>query len=249
MKTVELENRGLLSPGASADDHKDKEEQLPSYLDSISSWGYMDPLIAGQSIRDEKIAQSEIQFFDLENIPDVSNVAVKHTVRGRPAFAVVTTFLDDGDQITSDGGSMMWMDGKVKVRTHIHGGTGDGCGRCCSGETCCFNTYSGPGRVTFGFELPGNILAFAVSPGNGWIIAQNSYIASSNNLHISGKFPGCFACCCGGQTLMGVNMTHIYTESTPGIFWAGTYGEIIVSLLLMLFVDRLCSETRGSIRR
>ena len=94
----------------------------------------------------------------------------------------------------------------------------------CAHETCCQNTYQGPGEIAFSndYPLPGDILPFAVSPGNGWIVTNRSFICGTPNVSVSAKFPGCATCCCGGE---GFFLTEV-TSDGPGLFYAGGYGCI-----------------------
>lgn len=172
-------------------------------------------------------------------VPDLGSNNIKHVIRGRPSFAVATVFLEDGESITSDGGSMMWMDSKVSVRTHLFGTFSSACGRCCAGESCCFNTYTGPGRVTFGFNLPGQILPFVVTPETGWIFTPGAFIAGSPSIRVGGKFPGLCACLFSGESDGGLMMTRVTSEE-PALIFAGGFGDIIRHDLAegqTLFVD------------
>lgn len=152
-----------------------------------------------------------------------AEVPIRYSIKGRPAFATVTVFLDTPDsRVKAESGAMVWMDSQVDVQTSCDGFC-DSCMRQCAGETGCFNTYSGPGFVTFGFDEPGDILPFAVVPGVDWVVNARAFIAGTPDLSVSAKFSGCSAYCLGE----GLFFTKISTNEKFGVFFAGGYGQIV----------------------
>jgi len=93
------------------------------------------------------------------------------------------------------------------------------------GRAVLLNTFSGPGDVAFGFNLPGDILPFATTATEGWIVNQHSFVCGTTNLQISSQFIGCMAMCCAQE---GSFLTHITAEPGKGnaLFFAGNYGQI-----------------------
>jgi len=159
-------------------------------------------------------------------------------VSGRPMFANVDIDMQSGQKVVADGKTLLWMDGGMQMETGCHGGCCDACGRKCSKESCCMNTYWGGQRIGFGFTVPGDMMSFGVTPGNGWILAQGAFIAGSKNLRVSGKFTGC----CTAAAGEGWFMTHVHCDDTKqnGMFFAGGYGSIVrhdVGPNQILFVD------------
>jgi uncharacterized protein (AIM24 family) len=146
-------------------------------------------------------------------------------VRDRPAFAHVEVFLNAGQTVMADSKAMIWMD-QMHIETKCDG-CGAACARSCAGEGCCQNFYTGPpggGRVTFGLDLPGDMLPFGVTQNDGWVVAASSYTCGTPNIEISSRFAGCYACCCGGTNAF---LTKIRTKGAePGMFFAGGYGAI-----------------------
>jgi len=156
-------------------------------------------------------------------------------IKDRPAFSHVEVTLGPEQKVKGNGAAMLWMDfpddGQnlaSKVRTHCAGGCCQSCYRGCAGESVCQNTFGpGPGRVTFGFKLPGDMLPFGVMPGEGWIVAPGAFVAGTENIDVSARFAGCFACCCGGvQRPWVVRITVAEGNANPGVFWAGGYGAL-----------------------
>jgi uncharacterized protein (AIM24 family) len=144
-------------------------------------------------------------------------------IRDRPAFAHVEVALANGQEVMADGKAMVWMDGHVPIKTQC-GSCGAACWRGCAGEACCQNFYTGPGRVTFGFDLPGDMLPFGVTPGAGWIVAAGSFICGTKNVLVTARFAGCFACCCGGMPPFITKIT--VNDQQNGMFYCGGYGAI-----------------------
>jgi len=150
---------------------------------------------------------------------------LNYAVKGRPAFAFVDVYLKPKQKVFADAGTMLWMDGDVPITvTCCHGGCCNAYMRTCSGETCCQNEFTGPGKVSFGLKLPGDLLPFSVTPGNGWIISHKSFVCGSDNVRVSSRFAGCFACCCGGEGPFVTKVT--VSHKSKGMFFAGNYGTL-----------------------
>jgi len=145
-------------------------------------------------------------------------------VSGRPMFGSVDVHLAGGQSVVADGGTLLWMDSTMRMETGISaGGCMAGCARECAGESCCFNTYSGDGKVGLGTPLPGDVMTFAVTPDSGWILSKGAFIAGTNNLRVSARFAGCCACMFSGE---GPFLTRVTTNDPYGMFYAGGYGAI-----------------------
>jgi uncharacterized protein (TIGR00266 family) len=145
-------------------------------------------------------------------------------VSGRPMFASVDVDIASPQKVVADAGSLLWMDGELQMETNMFGGCCQGLGRECAGESCCMNTYSGTGKIGFGFPLPGDMMSFGVVPGGGWILSRGSFVAGTSNINISAKFIGCCACLFAGE---GPFLTHVYSKTGNGMFFAGGFGSIV----------------------
>jgi len=146
------------------------------------------------------------------------------TIMHRPSFAHVEVKLDAGQRVLGNWGAMLWMDGGLQMSTWCYGGFCNACcWRNCAMEHTCYNMYSGQGIVSFGFDLPGDILPFAATPGNGWVLTNSSFICGTPNTVVSAKFAGCCMCCFGGE---GFFLTTISSDSGTALFYAGGYGQI-----------------------
>jgi uncharacterized protein (AIM24 family) len=142
-------------------------------------------------------------------------------VLDRPAFARVDVYLTGDAAVKSEAGAMIWMDKDLKVKTYM----GATCmAACCAGEKCFHNDFTGNGKVTFAFKLPGDILPFMVGSDESWVCNQGSYICSTPNVMVEARFAGCAACCCGGENPFLTRL--ISKDGQPGVFYAGGYGAI-----------------------
>jgi uncharacterized protein (AIM24 family) len=150
-----------------------------------------------------------------------------YQIGGRPAFSYGDIMVQPNQKVLTDGRAMLWMDGSLQVDTECYGGCPAACARSCSGESCCMNNFSGAGNLTVGFENPGDMLAFAVTPQFGWVLTKSAFVAGTSNLHVSSKFAGCCVCCCTDQ---GPFLTTVTIEpesgTQSGVFLAGSYGML-----------------------
>eukprot|EP00117_Sycon_ciliatum_P047251 scpid99461/ scgid33763/ len=158
------------------------------------------------------------------NYKPPADVDLKFKIHGRPAFASVTVFLDEGQEVVGDGGALLWMDGNVGTELFCPGGCGAAMSRSWAGESCYMTKYTGAGYTTFSFNEPGDLLAFSVTPDHGWILTQKAYVAGTANVKVAGRFTGC---CTSSLADEGLFFTKVTTKDPHGLFFAGGFGEII----------------------
>ena len=81
-------------------------------------------------------------------------------------FPVVTCGLANGEQMITEGGSMVWMTPNMQMETRA-GGIGSMFSKAFSGENLFQNIYTarGEGSITFGSSFPGQILAMNIGCG------------------------------------------------------------------------------------
>ena len=153
--------------------------------------------------------------------------AFVYQIKGRPAFAYGDIYLNSGQKIIADSRALLWLDGDVEVGTHMVGGCFASYMRQCSGEPCCFNDYTGTGsnqKVSVGFQLPGDIMAFGVSPKSGWVFTYDAFVAGTDNLRVSSRFSGCCACAVADESTFLTTVT--VDDGSVGVVLAGGYGMI-----------------------
>ncbi len=104
-------------------------------------------------------------------------------------FPVVICYLENGEQMITEKGSMVWMSPNMLMETH-GGGLGKMLSKSLSGESMFQNTYTsqGPGMITFGSSFPGCIRPVTITPGNDMIFQKGSFLAAQPSVQLSMHF-------------------------------------------------------------
>ena len=92
---------------------------------------------------------------------------MRYEIKGE-TLPVVICYLESGEKMITERGSMSWMSPNMEMQTTSNGGIGKVFGRAFSGEALFQNTYTaqgGNGMIAFASSFPGSIKAFQVSPG------------------------------------------------------------------------------------
>ena len=89
---------------------------------------------------------------------------MRYEIKGG-SFPVVVCELENGEQMITERGSMVWMSPNMDMETH-GGGLGRMFARAFSGESMFQNTYTSRGRgmIAFGSSFPGEIKAITIAP-------------------------------------------------------------------------------------
>ncbi len=113
---------------------------------------------------------------------------MRYEIKGG-AFPVVVCNLDDGEQMITERGSMVWMTPNMKMETK-GGGVGKMLSRAFSDESMFQNIYTaqGAGMITFGSSFPGKILPLQIAPGQEMILQKRSFLASETGVQLSVHF-------------------------------------------------------------
>ena len=96
---------------------------------------------------------------------------MRYEIKGE-SLPVVVCYLDAGETMITESGSMAWMSPNMKMETTSGGGLGKAFGRMLSGENLFQNRYTaqgGAGLIAFASSFPGSIKAFEVGPGKEYI--------------------------------------------------------------------------------
>ncbi|NLL67396.1 MAG: TIGR00266 family protein [Clostridiaceae bacterium] len=112
---------------------------------------------------------------------------MKYEILGEP-LPVVTCFVDAGETLITERGSMSWMSPNMKMETTTNGGIGKALGRMFSGEALFQNRYTavgGEGLIAFASSFPGSIRALQISPGNNMIVQKSAFLASEAGVELS----------------------------------------------------------------
>lgn len=106
------------------------------------------------------------------------------------AFPVVICQLNDGEQMITEKGSMVWMSPNMEMKTS-GGGVGKMFSKAFSGESMFQNIYTARGGnalIAFGSSFPGQILALEIGPGNEIILQKAAFLASEPGVQLSTHF-------------------------------------------------------------
>lgn len=126
---------------------------------------------------------------------EVPKMIPKYTISNKTDFASVTMTLHPEETFVVESGCVFNIKQKtgikIKVKTKS-GGIWKGLKRSLfSGETFFRNYFSAPKegevQITFGGNLPGDVLAITLKPGEKYNVSSGSYIGSSTNIEVSTK--------------------------------------------------------------
>src|SRR5699024_735518 len=85
--------------------------------------------------------------------------SMKYEIKG-DTLQVVLCYLEGGEKMINEGGSMSWMSPNMKMETTTNGGVGKAFGRMFAGEKMFQNVYTaegGNGMIAFASSFPGSI--------------------------------------------------------------------------------------------
>lgn len=113
---------------------------------------------------------------------------MRYEIKGG-AFPVVSCYLENGEQMITEKGSMVWMSPNIQMETH-GSGLGKMFSKAFSGESMFQNTYTsnGQGMITFGSSFPGQIKPVMISSGNEMILQKSAFLASESGVKLSVHF-------------------------------------------------------------
>lgn len=104
---------------------------------------------------------------------------------------VVICYPEMGQTLCTESGAMSWMSPNMKMETNTGGGLKKVFGRLLSGESIFLNEYTpvnGRGMIAFAATLPGSIIPYQVTPGNGIIVQKHGFLAMEKGLELSMYF-------------------------------------------------------------
>jgi uncharacterized protein (TIGR00266 family) len=115
---------------------------------------------------------------------------MRYDIIGEP-LPVVTCYVNPGETLITERGSMSWMSPNMKMETSTNGGIGKALGRMFSGDSIFQNRYTavgGEGLIAFASSFPGSIRALNIAPGNNMIVQKSSFLASESSVELSIHF-------------------------------------------------------------
>ena len=113
---------------------------------------------------------------------------MKYEIKGG-SFPVVVCQLENGEQMITERGSMVWMSPNMEMETR-GGGLGKMISRAFSGESMFQNIYTakGEGMITFGSSFPGEIIPLQIGPGREMILQKSAFLAAETGVQLSVHF-------------------------------------------------------------
>ena len=115
---------------------------------------------------------------------------IKYEIEGG-SLPVLICYPAEGETLCTQSGAMSWMTPNMGMTTNSGGGIKKALGRLFAGESLFMNEYTcqrGQGMIAFGAAMPGKIIPFHVTPGNGIIIQKSSFLAMEKGLDLSIHF-------------------------------------------------------------
>ena len=97
-------------------------------------------------------------------------------------------YLEGGEQMITERGSMSWMSPNMKMETTTGGGIGKALGRMFAGEAIFQNRYTaqgGNGLIAFASSFPGQIKAYEIGPGREIIVQKSGFLAAEAGVELS----------------------------------------------------------------
>ena len=115
---------------------------------------------------------------------------IKYEIEGG-SLPVLVCYPEQGETLCTQSGAMSWMTPNIKMETNSGGGFKKALGRLFAGESIFMNEYTSTGStglIAFASTLPGKIIPYHVTPGNGIIIQKSGFLAMEKGLDLSVHF-------------------------------------------------------------
>ena len=149
---------------------------------------------------------------------------MKYEIKG-DTLPVVLCYLEGGEKMINEGGSMSWMSPNMKMETTTNGGVGKAFGRMFAGEKMFQTVYTaegGNGMIAFASSFPGSIRAFEITPGQDMVFQKSAFLAGEAGVNLSIFFNKRF-----GAGLFGGEGFIMQRVSGQGIVFAEFDGHVI----------------------
>ena len=112
---------------------------------------------------------------------------IKYDIEGG-SLPVLICYPEAGKTIVTQRGAMSWMSPNMIMDTNTGGGIKKMIGRMFTGESLFMNEYTaegGDGTIAMAATLPGRIIPFEVTPGNGIVVQKGGFLAMEKGLEMS----------------------------------------------------------------
>lgn len=115
---------------------------------------------------------------------------MRYEIKG-DTLPVVVCYLEEGERMINESGSMAWMSPNMKMETSTNGGIGKAFGRLFSGDSIFQNVYTsmgGPGMIAFASSFPGSIQPFEIYAGQDIILQKSAFLVAESGVELSMHF-------------------------------------------------------------
>ena len=112
---------------------------------------------------------------------------MRYEIKGE-TLPVAVCYLEEGEVMITERGSMSWMSPNMKMETTSNGGIGKALGRMFAGEAIFQNRYTavgGNGMIAFASSFPGQIRTWDVLPGNEVIVHHSGILAAEESVEMT----------------------------------------------------------------
>jgi uncharacterized protein (TIGR00266 family) len=149
-------------------------------------------------------------------------------IRNQPAFSTARATLQPNEQMRLESGAMIAMSHDMVVEGKMEGGFLKSLKRSALGGESFFQTTAtaGPngGFVDVAMGLPGDSVILQSTAANPWLLAHQSWIASSMGITLDPKWGGM-------KSLLGSEGAFLVHATGDGINLVGAYGAVEVVTL------------------
>lgn len=114
---------------------------------------------------------------------------MKYEIKGG-SFPVAICYLENGEKMITERGSMCWMSPNMQMETK-GGGLGKMFSKAFSGESMFQNHYTargGSGMIAFNSSFPGEIKTVEIAPGQEMIVQKTAFLAAEAGVELSVHF-------------------------------------------------------------
>ena len=111
---------------------------------------------------------------------------MRYEIKGG-SFPVVICYLENGETMITERGSMCWMSPNMQMETK-GGGLGKMFSKAFSGESMFQNHYTargGNGMIAFNSSFPGEIKHVEIAPGQEMIVQKSAFLAAEAGVELS----------------------------------------------------------------
>ena len=149
---------------------------------------------------------------------------MKFQIKYQPSYALLVAYLEQGETLTAEAGSMTYMTPNMEVHTRkreksLWGTLGVS---LIGGQSFWVNDYfaaNGSAEAGFAAAPVGDIKQLDIAPGSGYIIQKSAYVASTQGIDLDVKWEG-FTKGLFGQGLFMLKATG------NGTLFINTFGAI-----------------------